>query len=189
MNKKTTLSISAVALASILLVSGFGLSSVSAQTSSQTSIKAKVPSTLENQYSVIFQVCAGSTIMRAPQVVMSSDSEVRDVKLNKTIAPNACKTTATVIKALDPNTIKVKKVDKSKINIMITAAEKNLVKIKKEISATNDELETITLPGNTPLTNDAMKKLNDITSKLVELRKELKDARSEYYRLLYVIKG
>jgi len=178
-------------MATILLTSGFGLSSAHAQTNSQISIKAKVPSTLDNKYSVIFQVCAGNNIMRAPQVVISSDSEVRDVKLNKTIAKDTCKTTATTIKALDPNTIKIKKVDKSKINTMITAAEKKLAKVKAEISATNDELAELagTIPGNSPLAKEQIKKVNDITSKLVELRKELKDARSEYYRLLYVIRG
>ena len=181
----------AIVMATILLTSGFGLSSAHAQTNSQISIKAKVPSTLDNKYSVIFQVCAGNNIMRAPQVVISSDSEVRDVKLNKTIAKDTCKTTATTIKALDPNTIKIKKVDKSKINTMITAAEKKLAKVKAEISATNDELAELagTIPGNSPLAKEQIKKVNDITSKLVELRKELKDARSEYYRLLYVIRG
>jgi len=86
--------------------------------------------------------------MRAPQVVISSDSEVREVKLNKTIAPNTCKTTATIIKALDADTIKIKKVNKSKINTMITAAEKKLTKIKAGISKTNDEIAVIDLQGN-----------------------------------------
>ena len=192
MNKKTTLPLGAIALSSILLLSGFGLSSSAhAATGSTSTIIAKVPSTLNN-YSVIFKVCAGDQTMRAPEVILSSDSQVKNVKMNKAIASNTCKTTSSMIKALDSSTIKIKKVDKSKINTMINAAEKNLSKIKSEISAKNIELEELllTLPGgNTPTKPSDVKKLHDITTELSELRKELKDARSEYYRLLYVIRG
>jgi len=191
MNKKTTLPIGAIALASILILSGFGMSSAQAATGSTTSIIAKVPSTLNN-YSVIFKVCAGDQTMRAPEVIVSSDSAVKNVKLNKVINANACKTTATMIKAFDSNTIKIKKVDKSKINTMITAAEKNLAKIKSKISEKNIDLEELltSLPGgNNSLKPENVKNVNALTTELSELRKELKDARSEYYRLLYVIRG
>ena len=189
MNKKTTLSISAIALASILLMSGFGLSSASAQTNSKASIKATLPTNIDNKYSVIFQVCAGDTAMRAPEVVISSDSAVKSVKLNKGISANSCHTTGTTIDALDEKTIKIKKIDKKRLNLMIASAEKKLSQIKAEISVTNDELQKIVLPGNTPLAQETKTKLNEISGKLVELRKELKDTRSEYYRLLYVLRG
>ena len=129
--------------------------------------------------------------MRAPEVVMSSDSEVKRISLNKSIAPNTCKTTATMINAFDSDTIKVKKVDKSKINTMITVAEKKLVKVKKEISATNDELATLiaAIPSDYSLAGKQAKQINDVTSKLVELRKELQDARSEYYKLLFILRS
>jgi len=130
--------------------------------------------------------------MRAPEVIVSSDSEVKNVNLNKAISTNTCTTTATAIKAFDVNTIKLKKVDKSKINTMITAAEKNLSKIKSKISKKNIDLEELllTLPGgNNPTKPANVKKVNDITMELSDLRKQLKDARGEYYRLLYVIRG
>ena len=192
MNKKTTLSISAIALASILLISGFGLSSVSAQTSSsQTGIKTKVPTSLENKYSVIFQVCATNNTMRAPEVIMSSDSEVKRISLNKSITANTCTTTATTIMANDANTIKIKKVDKSKINTMITVAENKLIKAKSEISKKNAELGELlaSIPNNTPTQSTNIQKINEISTKLTELRKELNDARTEYYRLMYILRG
>ena len=192
MNKKTTLPIGVIALASILLVSGFGLSSSAhAATGSTSTIVAKVPSTLNN-HSVIFKVCAGDQVMRAPEVIIRSDSAVKNVKLNKVISANTCKTTATTIQAFDADTIKIKKVDKSKINTMITAAERKLANIKSEISATNIELEELlaSLPGgNNPIKPANVKKINDLTTELSDLRKQLKDARSDYYRLLYVIRG
>jgi len=74
---------------------------------------------------------------------------------------------------------------------MVTVAEKNLAKVKGEISATNDELDAFleSIPGNAPTKAENIKKLNDLTDKLSELRKQLKDARGEYYRLLYILRG
>ena len=132
MNRKNILSLSAIALASILLVSGFGLSSASAQTNKQITVQAKIPTNIDNKYSVIFKVCAGDNVMRAPEVIMTSDSATKNVKMNKSIAANTCKTTGATIDAFDKNTIKVKKVDKSKLNKMITSAETNLATIKGE---------------------------------------------------------
>ena len=191
MISKKAIPIAAIAIASILIVSGFGLSSVSAQTSQKTQIIVKVPTTLGN-YSVVFQVCAQDTVMRAPEVILSSDSATKNVKLNKVIEPNTCKTTSTLIKAMDAKTIQIKKVDKSKLNTMITAAENKLAKIKSNISDKNSELEVIldALPGgNNPMKPENMKKINDVTMKLSELRKELKDAKSDYYNLLYILRG
>ena len=48
MNKNTILPIGATALSSILLLSGFGMSSAQAVTRSTSSIITKVPSTLNN---------------------------------------------------------------------------------------------------------------------------------------------
>lgn len=194
MDKKTNmLTISTVTLAMILLTSGFGLSSVHAQLSKSnaTEIKLITSSSLGN-HSVIFQVCANDYTMRAPEVIITSDSQVKLVKLNKEIAANTCKVTSTIIKAFDKNSIQLKKVDKSKINLMISDAEKRLTNIKSKISDKNTQLEDAYLAFQ-GLSSSAkpvnMKKINDVTSELVELRRDLQDARTEYYRLLYVLRG
>ncbi len=130
--------------------------------------------------------------MRAPEVMIISDSETKNVKLNKIISEKTCKKTSALIKAMDVKTIKIKKVDKTAINKMITTAEIKLSNIKNKISNTNDKLETAleSLPGgSSSLKSENVKKLNEITSELSELRKELKDARGEYYTLLYILRG
>ena len=194
MNKKTTpLTIATVTLAAILLTSGFGLSSAHAQLgkSSSTEIKLVTSSSLGN-HSVIFQVCANDYAMRAPEVIITSDSQVKSVKLNKEIGANTCKVTSTTIKAFDKNSIQIKKVDKSKINLMIGDAEKRLTNIKSKISDKNTQLEEAYLTlqsANTSAKPASLKKINDVTSELVDLRRDLQDARAEYYRLLYVLRG
>lgn len=74
---------------------------------------------------------------------------------------------------------------------MITQAEKNLIKTKSEISKTNAELQALleSVSGNSPTKQSDIQKINDMTSKLVKLRKDLKDARTDYYKLLYVLKA
>lgn len=189
--KTTITTITVFALATVLLTSGFVMPSAEAQKSSSVTKVHVVSSTLDN-HSVIFKYCAGDTSMRAPEVIITSDSQVKKVSLNKHIAANTCKTTAANIKALDVDTIKLKKVDKSNLNKMITSAEKRLTNIKNEISIQNDNLEELlaSLPGGSgPEKSTNVKKINEITEKLSELREKLKDARSEYYRLLYVLRG
>ncbi|QLH03337.1 hypothetical protein C5F47_07145 [Nitrosopumilus cobalaminigenes] len=180
----------AIAMASILLISGFGLSSASAQTSKNTEIKLITSSSL-GTHSVVFQVCAKDIIMRSPEVIITSDSQVKTVKLNKALYSNTCKITSSTIKAFDKDTIQLKKVDKSKINSMINEAEKRLIKIKSEISNTNTELEKIisSIEGNDPTKRENIAKINDLSEKLTELRKDLKDSRNEYYNLLFVLRN
>jgi len=129
--------------------------------------------------------------MRAPEVIVRSLDEVKNVQLNKVISKGICTTTATQLTAFDPANIKIKVIDKSMLNNMITQAEKNLIKTKSEISKTNAELQALleSVSGNSPTKQSDIQKINDMTSKLVKLRKDLKDARTDYYKLLYVLKA
>ena len=176
---------------SVLLLAGSSTSALAA-TAPTAKILSIAPTNVLNTHTVIFQVCAGDqTSMRAPEVVVASLFETKSVKLNKAIAKNTCTITATQLTAFDPNNIKIKVIDKSKLNTMIDASEKRLVNIKKSISDSNAELQDLmaTIPGNTPTKVSDVQKINQIASKLVEYRKELSDARTEYYRLLYILKG
>ena len=189
MNTKLT-AITAI-LATTLLLAGSNTSAFAA-TAPTSKILAIAPTNVLNIHTVIFQVCAGDqTSMRAPEVLVASTFETKSVKLNKAIAKDTCTTTATQLTAIDPNNIKIKVINKSKLNTMIDAAEKRLFNIKKSISDVNAELQELmtTLPGNSPTKVTDVQKVNQISSKLVDLRKELSDSRSEYYRLLYVLKG
>ncbi|GBH34194.1 hypothetical protein NZNM25_09850 [Nitrosopumilus zosterae] len=179
----------AVLTASLLLA---GPSHAFAASSPSSRILAIVPTSVENIHSVIFEVCASDTVnMRAPEVIINSLAEVKNVKLSKVIAKGTCTTNAAQLSAFDPANIKIKVIDKSKLNTMVDQAEKNLIKIKSDISKTNAELQGLldNIPGNTPTKKDDIAKINDLTSKLSELRMQLKDVRSEYHRLLYILKG
>lgn len=150
------------------------------------------PTSVQNIYSVIFEVCSSdSTNMRAPEVIVRSLAEVKTVQLNKVLAKDTCTITATQLSAFDPANIKIKVVDKTKLNKMIDQSEKNLIKTKSEISMTNADLQALyqSLGGNSPTKQLDIQKINDLTSKLSDLRKELKETRADYFRLLYLLKA
>lgn len=177
----------AILFGSIILFVVLGLSPVFKQT---TSIMAIVPAT-ENNHSVVFRVCAEETIMRSPEVKISSDIEEKNIRLSQEIQPNTCRQTASTIKASDPSTINLKKVDKTDLNKMVTEAENKVLKIRSEISDKNAELEKIvaTIPEDRPAQITINQKVNTITLELVQLRKELQEAKNDYDRVLALLKG
>ena len=196
MKTKTSMTIAAVTLATILLTSGFGLSSAYAQTSpsvkkvvvasvgSQGKVFESLPRTIA--YTYVFEACAGNTAIRAPEVVVTSDSEVRSVKLAVDLSPNACYVSSTKIKAANPETISAKLFTKDTVTKMVNNAELRLANVKAMLSEKNIKLQdAVKKPKTDANTSEIVK----ITEEVVELRKQLKDARAEYYRLLFLIHG
>ncbi len=171
----------------VILLVTISLSPVQLQT---TSIMAIVPST-ENTHSVIFQVCAGDTIMRAPEVRISSDTEVKTVKLSKEILPESCRQTSAIIKATDSKTIKMEKVDKKNINIMITEVDEKILNIQSEITKKNAELEELIarIPEDKSPSHSVNAKINNIAVEISKLRNQLHDVKMEREKLLVFLKG
>ncbi len=188
MNGKITV-ITAILATTLLLVSTSHAYAALSPTSKILSIS---PTSVPNIHSVIFQVCASDSVnMRAPEVILKSLKEVKSVSLSKSVAKGTCTTSAAQLGAFDPGNIKIKVVDKSKLNTLVDQAEQKLIKTKSAIAKANDQLDSLLLelPGNTPKKASDVSKVSEITSQLSELRKELKDARMEYYRLLYVLQA
>ncbi len=197
MKMKTTITtITALALASVLITSGFNLPAADAQTfpsvkkvviakiGSQGAIYESQPRTIA--YTYVFEACAGNTAIRAPEIVVTSDSEVRSVKLASDLSPNACIVSATKIKAANPDSIDAKLFTKETVTKMINNAEKRLANIKMMLAEKNAALQQLV---KQPTNSDNTVKLVKITDEIVELRNQLKEARGEYYRLLFLIHG
>ncbi len=197
MKTKTTIStITVFAIASMLLISGFNLPGADAQTTpsvktvkitnigSQGKIYESQPRTIGYVY--VFQACAGDQPIRAPEIVVTSDSEVRSVKLATDLSANACQVSSTIIKASSPDTIQGKLFAKDTVTKMVNNVEKRLSGIKIMLSEKNLELQKIV---KQPDSDTNTSKLIKLSQEIVELRKELKDARAEYYRLLFLIHG
>ncbi|AJM93117.1 hypothetical protein [Nitrosopumilus piranensis] len=194
--KSTITTITALTLASALIISGFNLPAAEAQTfpsvkkvvvtsvGSQGKIYESQPRTIA--YTYVFEACAGKNAIRAPEVVVTSDSEVRSVKLALDLNPEACVVSATKIKAANPDTISAKLFTKETVTNMANNAELRLANVKMMLAEKNAELQKLV---KQPSSSANTSKLVQITDEVVELRKQLKDARGEYYRLLFLIHG
>ena len=150
-----------------------------------------IPIGEKNSYTVIFQVCASKEVdMRAPEVVISSDSAIKNVRINKVIPKETCTRTVSSINSESAENISVKVIDKSKLNLAIEKAEKELEKIENEIASINNNLQTKlkSSSGELNLKSINGNEINELTSKLSELRKQRDLLKLEYYELIYVLK-
>ena len=172
---------------SVILFASFALSPVQLQA---TSILAIVPST-DKEYSVIFQVCAEDTIMRAPEVKLSSDLEEKNIRISQEIKPNTCRQTSAFIKATDSETINIEKVDKKKLNILINEVDEKMQTIRSEISDKSAEiLKLVTeISENKSPNPEINKKINDLNLEISKLRQDLNENKNERDRLRDLLFG
>ncbi len=197
MKNKTTIStITVFAIASMLLVSGFNLPAASAE-SDPVVKKIKIAPVAAQEpiyksqlrtigYIYIFEACAGDDPIISPEIVVRSDSEIRSVNLATDLSPEACQVSSTIIKAASPDTIAGVIVAKDTLTKMANESGKKVGNIKIMISEKNYELQkTVKSPDSDAKTS----KLVKLSEEIVDLRKQLKDARSEYYRVLFLIYG
>ena len=144
-----------------------------------------------NSHSILFQTCATKEVnMRAPEVIVSSDSEVKSIKLNKIILKETCAKTVSSIIAVDPSSINLKVIDKTKLNKMIEKSEKKITEIEDKIASINEQLQIKfnALTDSSTLDPDQVKETNEMISELSELRKERSQLKADYYELIYTIK-
>ncbi|MFB5598458.1 MAG: hypothetical protein ACE5RJ_05545, partial [Nitrosopumilaceae archaeon] len=130
---------------------------------------------------------AGDQRILVPQVIVSSLAEIKTVQLSKSINKGTCTTTATQMMAFDENNIKVKLVTKGTISKMVADAEKKLVSVKSQIAEKNAVINEILADSTQAAKVTNQDKVSKVAAELADLRKQLKDVRAEYYRLLYIL--
>ncbi len=132
-------------------------------------------------YNYVFQVCAYDNAVRAPEVLVSSDSEVKNIKLANNISANTCTTTSTSIKASEQNSIKTVLLNKGGVTEKITSLESKVNELKQQIDSEKSKLDQLVksqAPSN---------EINQSTQKIIELRKDLNSAREELNRYMYAL--
>ena len=192
-------------LASILVFSGFTLafSQVPTNSTSTTSTTSDgrmvntvaivtlidpdrtVPSPKPGVYSYIFEACAGSQEIIGPEVIVSSPSESKKIKLSLNLMANECQTSVAKIKSPSKEEISAVVVERGGVSQIIKSLENSINEIKEQLRTEKTNLSN--LIKETPKPQDFSRQVTDITSKIVELRADLKDARENYYRTLYLL--
>lgn len=138
-------------------------------------------------YNYVFQACAGSKLIRNPEVLVASDSESKSVKLSAQLLPNECQTTSTKIKATDKESISGFLLKKGNISTLVQSLESKVSDLQMKLETEKKNLANLATIDPKP--QDYKKQIEQVTDKITSLRQELNNARAELHRnnyLLYV---
>lgn len=135
-----------------------------------------------SSYHVVFQVCANDLTIRLPEVIISSDSETRYVKLVDRIPANTCEVNAGKIKAASTDSIQLQLVNKGGVTKKLTELETKVNDLTEKLNAERAKLATRvaqaeSMSGFAP----EEKRLDTIA----DLRAQLNTAKSELNRFLF----
>lgn len=135
-----------------------------------------------DSYHVIFEVCAGENQIRLPEVIVSSESETRYVKLADRIPANTCESNAARIKASNPETISLQLVNKGGVSKKITDLENKVNTINEQLTAEKSQLSSRIKQAESPST---FKPDENRLAKIADLRNQLNAAKDELNRYLF----
>jgi len=196
--KSVKLAVSAILLASIIVLSGMNLGY--AQTSSSTTdgrnVKTiavvtliepdrVVPKQKTGTFSYIFEACAGSSDILNPEVLVTSDSESKKIKLSHDLKAKECEVSVSKVKSSSKDTISAVIIDRGGMTKIVKDLESQILQVKEKIKVEKSNLKMMI--NEKPQPADAEKKISEVTKKIVQLRMELNNVRENYFRTLYLL--
>ncbi|QLH04439.1 hypothetical protein C5F49_03240 [Nitrosopumilus oxyclinae] len=128
----------------------------------------------------VFKICAIDEKIRSPEVIITSDSETKSVKL-RDVELTSCYTTAAKIRASDPESISARLLNHGGITESITELENKITSLKLDLSSQREKLSTIDV--DTSATAKA-KIVSAIHKKISEIRTDLNNTRAELQKYL-----
>ena len=131
--------------------------------------------TATSGYNYAFEICAASQKIFVPEVLIKSDSQTQRYEIPDNIAPNSCLLSATFIKAADPNSITVTLLNKGDISKLLSDGEATIASIQSELDNAKKAF------------GDKLSPDTSQTAKIVDLRKQLNDAKEDLYRLYFTL--
>ena len=135
----------------------------------------QTPKTSVGSYDFVFDVCASQPIV-SPTVLIRSDSESKHYEIPETIYSNSCVTSAVVIKASNPNSIVASLQSRDDVS-------KTVLALSEKIDSLRAQLQDAKKLFGKENTDDN----NQVSAKIIDLRKQLNDAREDLQRLYFVL--
>jgi len=130
-------------------------------------------------YAYVFEACAQSDDIRTPEIIVTSDSETKSVKLGSMIKSDSCYTSSVIIKAADPVSISATMLNAGGISKKIESLETQIADLKVKITAAKQKI-----PKSEDQTPNP-ENLSSITTMKKDL-KNLQDQLRRYLMMLYV---
>jgi len=126
-------------------------------------------------YNLAFEICTASQKIFVPEVLIKSDSQTQRYEIPDNIEPNSCLLSATFIKASDPNSITLTLLNKGDISKLLSDGEANIASIQNELDNAKKAFGDRTSPDTSQ------------TAKIIDLRKQLNEAKEDLYRLYFTL--
>ena len=138
-------------------------------------------------YNYVFEVCAneGTSIIRAPTVLVTSDSEVKQVKLPFPVMENSCNVSAVKIKAANSDSISAELANKGRITLKLNALEKTVNELKASLDESKSSLAL--LVNQDPVPADLEQQQKALVDNIVQLRKDYNNSKQELNRYLFAL--
>ena len=138
-------------------------------------------------YLQVFEVCAKDNHIQAPEILITSDSEAKTVKLAQKINAHKCQINSADIKANDPNSIAVSITNKGLITDKLTELDTKIADIQQKLSDKKKDLSEVTKQDSATLGDDAKKTISDTTNEITALRAELNQTKGELNKYLFAL--
>ena len=136
------------------------------------------------EYLQFFEVCSFDKPIRAPEVLLTSDSESKFVKLAQPIPANKCFNNSAKIKATDPNSISLTLTNKGMVTEKIIVLETKVSELQAKLNSLKANLPTI-VKDPTTVGGDGKKKITETTNEISQLRTELNRVKGELNQYLF----
>ncbi|MDH3313948.1 MAG: hypothetical protein OEM28_12525 [Nitrosopumilus sp.] len=189
--------ISTIFLASMLIISGMNLGYAQTNPNSDgrnvktiavvTLVEPDriVPKQKTGTFSYIFEACAGISDILSPEVLVTSDSESKKIKLSHKLDANQCQVSVSKVKSSSKDTISAVLIDRGGMTKIVKDLESQILQVKEKIKVEKSNLKMMI--NEKPQPADADKKISEVTAKIVKLRMDLNNIRENYFRTLYLL--
>ena len=121
-----------------------------------------------NSYNYVFETCAGDKNVRAPEIIITSDSEVKSIKLASMLKSGQCRTTSTIVKASNPDAIYAQLLNKGGITKTINDMELRLADLMSQLRQEKNLLSS---------SKDDTKKTSETIQRITDLKNEINSQR------------
>jgi len=129
-----------------------------------------------SSYDYVFDVCATTQTLVSPTILIRSDSETKHIEMAETITTNSCVTGAVVIKAANPTSIVATLQSNADVSQLILSLSKKVDSLKIQLQEARNSFGS-----------DATDKNIAIGEKIIDLRRQLNDAREDLHRIYFTL--
>lgn len=137
-------------------------------------------------YDYVFEVCAGSVTLVAPEILVRTDLDTKSITLSQNIPANSCRISYAVVTAVNAESIKATLTNQDDIVSKISSINDDLNSLNQKLETEKQTLASILLEQN----NDEKKmKIGESTTKISSLRQTINDLRDDLARYNLVLHG